>query len=253
MVEVLTRAQGPTRCAPALGSVRKGKRGLETPGKRKALPAGPLGSPRWRSADQAARGRPWLSHGKPRLQLRLFFSACPCGCPLPSESRAAGAPHRRHDLRGACARLAHALEGGPERSAAAAAGEHRELRKGARPLWALPAASHSPRHPGHKAGLSRLAPPPVCATLCCRPLTHPGELRAGGAGLCEPSWAAARPAPSPRARSPPSTAPPRQLRRRFPLFAPPARRRPGAAPRPHGAPTFCCRRAMSVGCLALKG
>lgn len=43
------------------------------PGKRKALPGGPLGYLRWRSADQAARGRPWLSHGKPRLQIWLFF------------------------------------------------------------------------------------------------------------------------------------------------------------------------------------
>lgn len=85
------------------------------PGKRKALPGGPLDYLRWRSADQAARGRPWLSHGKPRLQicpppLRLAPAAARC-----SESPAQLAlPHPRPDLPGACARLAHAPEGGPE-------------------------------------------------------------------------------------------------------------------------------------------
>lgn len=37
MVEVLTQAQGPTRRAPALGSMRKGERIGGTTGKRKML------------------------------------------------------------------------------------------------------------------------------------------------------------------------------------------------------------------------
>lgn len=132
-------------------------------------------------------------------------------------------------------------------------------RQATRPLWALPAASHSPRHLGHRASGTF---PPACPrreanerSPVPKAPTNPRDISSSRS-----SFAASQ--AGPRRDGP--LVPGRGLHLPRLLLAscaagshcsprPLAGRRPGAAPRPRGAPTFCCRRAMSVGCLALKG
>lgn len=141
--------------------------------------------------------------------------------------------HRCPHLPGAPARRAHAQEGGPRAERSRPPLESAGNRaKRARPLWAPRAASHSPSLPGHRAEPARLAP------QRSRVGTHDAEVQAPRRSPAAPGALRAGPGPAakggpgspfPRARSPPP-APPRQLRRQLPLFAPPAWLRPGAAP-----------------------
>lgn len=157
------------------------------PGKRKALPGGPLDYLRWRSADQAARGRPWLSHGKPRLQI---CPPPPSGLPL----RLLAAPrvprswHSPPAPRPAwCLRPPSARPGGRARvSAAAAVGRAQGAPQASKASVGAARCKSLPAPPRSQSGTFPPRSPagrPVCAPPCSRPLTHSRELGAGRAGL----------------------------------------------------------------------
>lgn len=157
----------------------------EMPDSKNAQPGGPLDYPRWRSADQAARGRPWLSHGKPRLQTCLF-SACPLRLPAAPRvprswssrpaSRPAGSLRPPSARPGGRARAQRSRRRGRAQGAPQAS----KASVGAAPCKSLPVPPRSqsgtfpPRSPAGR---------PVCAALCGRPLTHSRELSTGRAGL----------------------------------------------------------------------
>lgn len=172
----------------------------------------------------------------PRRSARRAPAPPPAGCPRPPSARPGGRAPK-----------------------SAAAGESREPCSRARPRRGPRTASPSRSLRGHKAAPAR---PPGSWALPEPEVPRPAGLRCAPPSPAGPRPLQARLGPGPTAQGGPHSpvpralsAPPRQLRRQLPLFAPPARRRPGAAPLGllASALTFCCRRAMSVGCLALKG
>jgi hypothetical protein len=222
--------------------------------------SGPLGDP---SGDQLTRlgnGCPSKSHAF-RVCVLLF---APVAVLWPREPSAA--PRRRSPSTPApppagCPRPPSARPEGRARSRAQppAAGERWEPCKRARPLWAPWAASHSPSLPGHKAGSACLAPDGEArAHGAARQALRGSQAAIGtlGDGLGRANLGRGEGASQPLSQGAVSTtfscstpaAPPVPIVRPARL----ATSGSGSLGLP-GAPTFCCRRAMSVGCLALKG